>query len=120
MSVSLTDKAVAKIQSQLSKDGKPDGCLRLSVSAGGCSGMNYDFAFSAAPEEGDTVFETGGVKLAIAKNALFFINGSKIDWHQSLMEAGFRVANPNATAACNCGTSFTAEAEPAVSGADLF
>lgn len=105
--VVLTEKAAAKIKRQLEKDGNPGGCLRIKVSAGGCSGMNYEFEFAKSPQLTDTVVESRGVTVAVDAKAAFFINGSTVDWHQTLMEAGFRVKNPNATASCNCGTSFS-------------
>lgn len=105
--VSLSEKAVKKVRAQLEKDGMPNGCLRIKVSAGGCSGMNYEFEFAKSPELTDQVAETDGVTVAIDPKAVLFINGSIVDWHQTLMEAGFRVKNPNATASCNCGTSFS-------------
>jgi iron-sulfur cluster assembly accessory protein len=118
MAVTLSEKAITKVKAQLEKEGRAGGVLRLFISAGGCSGMNYNFEFTDAAEQDDTVFETAGVKLAVAQKALFFVNGATVDWHQTMMESGFRVTNPNATAACNCGTSFSAEAQ--TSGADLF
>lgn len=105
--VALTEKAVNKVRAQLQKDGMPGGCLRIKVSAGGCSGMNYEFEFAERPGLTDQISETGGVTVAVDPKAVFFINGSTVDWHQTLMEAGFRVKNPNATASCNCGTSFS-------------
>ena len=105
--ISLTEKAAKKIRAQLERDGIPDGCLRLKVSAGGCSGMNYEFEFAKSPQLTDQIVESGGVKAAVDAKAAFFIKGSTVDWHQTLMEAGFRVKNPNATASCNCGTSFS-------------
>ncbi|PCI39326.1 MAG: iron-sulfur cluster assembly accessory protein [Elusimicrobia bacterium] len=105
--VSLTEKAVEKIRRQLEKDEMPGGCLRIKVSAGGCSGMNYEFEFVKGPEFTDEISETDGVTVAIDPKAVALIKGSTLDWHQTLMEAGFRITNPNATASCNCGTSFS-------------
>jgi len=116
--VKITDGAAKKIKAQLEKDGRPDGCLRLSVSSGGCAGMNYVFDFSDAPHDGDKVSEVEGVKLAVDPKAFFFVDGSEVDWLQTMMESGFRVKNPNATSACNCGVSFTTA--PPVAGASLF
>lgn len=103
--VALTPKAAAQVKARLA--GKPGGVLRLKVAAGGCSGMSYEFAFADAPEAADKVFETDGARLAVDPKALFFVNGSVVDWHQSLMESAFKVKNPNATASCSCGTSFS-------------
>lgn len=103
--VTLTPKAAAQVKSRLA--GKAGGVLRLKVATGGCSGMSYEFAIADAPEPGDKVFEADGARLAVDPKALFFVNGSVVDWHQTLMESAFKVRNPNATASCSCGTSFT-------------
>ncbi len=104
--VTLTPKAALKVKAQLAKEGKPSGFLRLRVAAGGCSGMSYEFIFSDEALPGDLVAETDGVKLAVDPKSHFFVNGSVVDWHQTLMEAGFKVRNPNAASSCSCGTSF--------------
>ena len=103
--VSLTPKAAQQVKSRLA--GKADGVLRLKVASGGCSGMSYEFVFADKAEPGDKVFEADGAKLAVEAKALFFVNGSVVDWHQTLMESGFKVRNPNATSSCSCGTSFS-------------
>lgn len=105
--VTLSPKAAAKVKAELAKQGRPGGCLRLKVLSGGCSGMSYEFGFADAPEAGDKISEQDGAKLAVDAKALLFVNGSTVEWHQTMMESGFRVKNPNATASCNCGTSFS-------------
>ncbi|MDE2290991.1 MAG: iron-sulfur cluster assembly accessory protein [Elusimicrobia bacterium] len=105
--VTLTPKAAAQVKARLAKDGKPGGVLRLKVATGGCSGMSYEFGYADAPEAGDQVFAAEGARLAVDPKAYFFVNGSTVDWHQTLMESGFKVTNPNATASCSCGTSFS-------------
>ncbi len=111
--VRLTQKARTKVKAQLEAEGRPGGCLRMRVDAGGCSGMSYSFAFADAPLETDEVQAQDGVRLAVEKSALMFVRGSTVDWYETLMEAGFRVRNPNATASCSCGTSFTTDEFPA-------
>lgn len=106
--VKLTPKAAERVRATLAREGRPGGCLRLRVSAGGCSGMSYAFEFVDAPQPGDTVSEQDGARLAVDPKAFLFVNGSEVDWHQTLMESGFRVRNPNAVHTCNCGTSFSA------------
>ena len=104
--VTLTPKAAAQVKARLAKEGKPSGVLRLKVAAGGCSGMSYEFAYADAPEATDKVYEAEGARLAVDAKAAFFVNGSQVDWHQTLMESGFKVKNPNAASTCSCGTSF--------------
>ena len=104
--VALTPKAAAQVKARLAKEGRTAGVLRLVVASGGCAGMSYEFGYADAPQPGDQVSETDGARLAVDPKAIFFVNGSVIDWHQTLMESGFKVRNPNAASSCSCGTSF--------------
>lgn len=105
--VTLTPKAAAQVKAQLQKENKAGGCLRLRVTPGGCSGLNYEFTFEAAPSPGDTLVELDGAKLAVEPLSLLYVNGSTIDFVSTLMRSGFEIKNPNAASTCNCGTSFT-------------
>ena len=105
--ISLTPKAAQRIKAQVQKQGLSEGFLRLRVSSGGCSGMNYAFEFTDKPLPGDLVSELDGAKIAVDPKSDFFLNGSIVDWVQSLMESRFAVKNPNAATSCNCGTSFS-------------
>ena len=105
--VTLTPKAASQVKARLEKEKKPGGCLRLRVSPGGCSGMNYEFEFADSPGPGDSVSETDGVRLAVEPMSLFYIDGSVVDYFSSMMRSGFEIKNPNAKTSCNCGTSFS-------------
>jgi iron-sulfur cluster assembly accessory protein len=105
--VTLTPKAAAQVKARLAKENKPAGCLRLRVTPGGCSGLNYEFAFLDQPPTGDEVSETDGARLAVEPLSLFYLNGAVVDYFSSMMRSGFEVKNPNAASTCNCGTSFT-------------
>jgi len=79
--------------------------LRLGVRGGGCSGYQYALALDGK-EEGDIIFESEGQKIVVSEESLPLIGGSRIVWKETLMSSGFDVENPNATAACGCGSSF--------------
>lgn len=81
--------------------------VRLSVNGGGCSGFQYNFDIVAASEPEDIVLGEGPGRLAIDPVSLDFLKGSEIDFIDDLMGASFRVNNPNATASCGCGSSFS-------------
>ncbi|MFN4224709.1 MAG: iron-sulfur cluster insertion protein ErpA [Hyphomonas sp.] len=104
--VTLTASAAQRINAILAKQ---DGAayLRVSVEGGGCSGFSYkfDFAGEAAPD--DLVIERDGAKVVIDGMSLEFLRGSEIDFSTELIGSAFRIRNPNATAACGCGTSFS-------------
>ena len=81
--------------------------LRVSVSGGGCSGFQYEFGFDQAKGADDLVIEKDGATVLVDSVSLPFVAGSVLDFVDDLMGQAFRVENPNATAACGCGTSFS-------------
>ncbi len=104
--VKITDNAVNRAKDLLSNNKKLVG-LRVSVSQGGCSGMTYEVALSEAIKEGDEVVDKGGVKFIIDPSAIMFLLGSTIDWKEEKFKQGFTFENPNETARCGCGESFS-------------
>ena len=82
------------------------GGLRLFVKGGGCSGMLYDMKIVGGPEEKDKVFEVEGVRVFVDPKSYLFLNGTIVDFKESLMGRGFVFENPNAKNSCGCGTSF--------------
>ena len=81
--------------------------FRISVLGGGCSGFQYDFSFSSSPNENDIVFKEDGVNYLIDKTSIDFLIGSTLEYVSELAGAYFKIENPNATANCGCGTSFS-------------
>jgi iron-sulfur cluster insertion protein len=105
--LSLTEAAARRIRRVVLAENNPALMVRLEVLGGGCSGYQYRFGFDAAfNADEDAVIERDGAKLVIDKTSLDLLKGSEIDFGESLMEAGFRVINPNATSSCGCGSSF--------------
>ncbi len=104
-SVSLAPNAAKRVAAIAAKQGKP-AILRLSVEGGGCSGFQYKFELADAPEEGDTIAETDGVKLLVDEVSLGLLEGSEVDYVESLGGAAFKVTNPQAASGCGCGSSF--------------
>ena len=82
--------------------------LRIGVKGGGCSGFQYEFSLDAAPvAEGDIVIERDGAEAVIDDISLGIVAGSTLDYAEDLAHAGFEIKNPNATASCGCGNSFS-------------
>ncbi len=104
--LSVTPAAVAMIKTLLTQRELPNHALRVFVSGGGCSGLQYGMAFEAEPRDFDTVVEVDGVRLVIDPSSLLYLNGASIDFVDSLMGGGFRIDNPNAVSSCGCGNSF--------------
>jgi len=103
----ITEAAAAKVSELLKKQGKEDYGLRIEVVAGGCSGMSYNFQFDKERKEGDQVQEIKGVKFFVDGKSAELLNGSTVDFVDSLQESGFKVTNPNAHSSCGCGKSFS-------------
>ena len=106
MPVTLSDRAARRIAQILKAEPQPTA-LRLAVTGGGCSGFQYNFALDDAQLDEDTVVEKDGAKVLIDPVSLDFLAGSEIDFADELIGQAFKVNNPNATASCGCGTSFT-------------
>lgn len=105
-SLTLSSSAAARVAAIAARQGKP-AILRLSVEGGGCSGFQYRFGLADAPDAEDSVTETDGVKLVVDPMSLDLVSGCIVDYVESLGGAAFRVENPNATAGCGCGSSFS-------------
>jgi len=103
--VTLSSSAATRIKKILSQHG--GDYLRVSVEGGGCSGFQYKFDFAETPESDDIIIENDGAKVLIDTISLDFLQGSVIDYVQELIGAAFKIRNPNAVAACGCGTSFS-------------
>ena len=88
--------------------------LRVGVRGGGCSGFQYQLAFDEQ-RDGDVVFTDHGLKLLVDAQSLPYVDGSTIEYVESLQGAGFQVVNPNVVAACGCGSSFRVADEEEVS-----
>ncbi len=104
--VSLTPEAQSHLKELLTKEDNPQLALRIFVSGGGCSGMQYGMAFDDQRRQDDVVIDHEGVQIIVDDFSVSYIRGSEIDYVDSLMGAGFTVHNPNAVHSCSCGHSF--------------
>ena len=104
--VTLSERAAKRIARILAAE--PGGtALRVSVSGGGCSGFQYGFDLDATRTPDDLVVERDGAVVLVDAVSLPFMGGSEIDFVDSLIGQSFQIHNPNATASCGCGTSFS-------------
>ena len=104
--VTISERAARRIGEILKKEG--DGAmLRISVEGGGCSGFQYKFDFDHARTDDDLVLNRDGATVLIDPVSVQYMAGAEIDFVDDLIGASFRVSNPNATASCGCGTSFS-------------
>jgi iron-sulfur cluster assembly protein len=105
--IEITEKAAARIRAVAAERGTPSGGLRLGVKGGGCSGLTYHVDWSAEPAKLDQVFERDGARVFVDPKSARFLQGTTVEWQQTLMHSGFVFKNPNVKNACGCGESFT-------------
>jgi iron-sulfur cluster assembly protein len=113
--VTLTDIAAEKVGAFLATQEAADAGLRVAVKGGGCSGFQYALALDET-RDGDEIFESGGIRVIVDPASLPYVDGSVVDYQESLMGAGFEVKNPNVVASCGCGSSFRVKDEDPVCG----
>ena len=106
--VKVTDKAGTKLTSLLTRQGRPQGALRVAVIGGGCSGLQYKMDLVDGPANRDIIVQSSGVRVVIDPKSALFVSGSLLDYSEDLQKGGFKVTNPNAVAHCSCGESFSA------------
>jgi iron-sulfur cluster assembly accessory protein len=105
--IKLTSSAAHKVTSLLTKQGRPNGVLRVAVVGGGCSGLQYKMDLQDAPANRDILVETAGVRVVVDPKSALYVTGSELDFLDAL-DGGFKVKNPNAATSCSCGESFSA------------
>ena len=105
--VELTDRAARRIAEICDVEGNAALMLRLEVLGGGCSGFQYKFELDDTLKSDDKVFKNGDTKLIIDEASLGLLEGSVVDFKEDLGASFFAVSNPNASANCGCGSSFS-------------
>ncbi len=104
--VTVSARAAKRIAAILARE--PAGAkLRVAVEGGGCSGFQYKFDIVREQEEDDLVLDASGYSVLVDSMSVEYMAGSVIDFSDELIGAAFKIENPNATAACGCGTSFS-------------
>jgi len=116
--LTVTPTVALKIRELMQTRNIPNHALRVFVSGGGCSGLQYGMSFEAAPQEYDTLIEIDGVKLVVDPTSLMYVGGANIDFVDSLMGGGFRIDNPNAVSSCGCGSSFRTKDQGSASSSE--
>lgn len=106
--VRLSDSAVRRLHALAAEENKAPR-LRVSVQGGGCYGFQYTFEFADETQEGDYVFTYSGAEVVLDEVSFDILKGSEVDYVENLMGACFTINNPNASASCGCGSSFSVE-----------
>jgi iron-sulfur cluster assembly protein len=104
--VTITLSAAKAVQDLLEKRDLDGHALRIFVSGGGCSGMQYGMALESNIREQDFSQEVDGVKVVIDEVSIQYLRGATVDYVEDVMGSGFKIDNPNAISSCGCGSSF--------------
>lgn len=106
--VRLTEKAAGRLTALLTRQNRPGGALRVAVIGGGCSGLQYRMDLVDGPANRDILVRSREVNIVVDPKSALFVSGSEVDFSEDLQKGGFKVTNPNASAHCSCGESFSA------------
>jgi len=104
--VKMAPGAIAKIKELIAEENNPDLKLRMFVSGGGCSGMQYGFTFEESSNEDDFDLEFDGIHVLVDSMSSQYLHGAEVDYTESLQGSQFSIKNPNAQTTCGCGSSF--------------
>lgn len=105
--LSLTDNCAKRISKLMEMEENPNLMLRLTVLGGGCSGFQYKFGLDDKINDDDKTFTHNGTQVVTDDVSLELLGGSVVDFKEDLGGSYFSISNPNATANCGCGVSFS-------------
>lgn len=105
--LTLTETAQSKVKEIMVQQSPMPLGLRVAVVGGGCSGFSYQIAFEMQTSPMDKVLEFDGLKVFIDPASLMYLDGTQIDYLETLHGAGFKFENPNVKSTCGCGSSFS-------------
>ena len=105
--VKMAPGAIAKIKELIAEENNPNLKLRMFVSGGGCSGMQYGFTFEEEINEDEYDLEFEGIHLLIDAMSSQYLQGAEADYTESLQGSQFSIKNPQAQTTCGCGSSFS-------------
>jgi iron-sulfur cluster assembly protein len=108
VAVEVTPAARDQVLKIMEKQGKPGSALRLYVQGGGCSGLTYGMSFDRQESGDEVAFRENGLVVVVDRASAPLLDGIKVDFLLGLEDSGFKIHNPNATATCSCGKSFSA------------
>ncbi len=105
--ITIADQAAARLQKLLDERSTPEAGLRVAVKGGGCSGLAYALSWDEKPREKDRVFQRGAVRVFVDPKSYIYLVGTVIEYEEKMLQAGFKLTNPQVRTSCGCGESFT-------------
>ena len=104
--ITVTPSAAEALRTIMAEKELTNASLRVFVSGGGCSGLQYGMTFEVEPQADDLQFESSDLHVVVDPISVQYLHGCNIDFEDSLMGGGFKIDNPNAVSSCGCGSSF--------------
>jgi iron-sulfur cluster assembly protein len=120
LALTITETATTKLKELIAKHAPESGAyLRVYVAGGGCSGMSYGMALDEQLKDGDEIVHNNGIKVVVDEKSLPYLDGSTVDFVETVQGTGFAITNTNNWSTCGCGKSFSpkGEAPPDAAGA---
>ncbi|MGC4122350.1 MAG: iron-sulfur cluster assembly accessory protein [Myxococcales bacterium] len=105
--ITIGDRAAARLKALLDERKTPEAGLRVAVKGGGCSGLAYALTWDEKAREKDRVFERGSVRVFVDPKSYIYLVGTVIEYEEKMLQAGFKLTNPQVRSTCGCGESFT-------------
>lgn len=117
----ISQSAAERLSAMMAERQLSDYGLRVFVSGGGCSGLQYGMTFDNETREGDAAWTVHGLRVIVDPISARYLQGASISFQQDNMLAGaFKIDNPNAVSSCGCGHSFRSRDEGAASEYDEY
>jgi iron-sulfur cluster assembly protein len=111
MSINLTENAIKELKRyQADQEIESDAIVRVKVEGGGCAGFQYGLSFQDGTDfnvDNDNIYEFDGIRVAVDKKSMLYLDGTTVDWIEDLSRRGFNFDNPNAVKSCGCNKSFS-------------
>jgi iron-sulfur cluster assembly protein len=104
--VLVTESAGRKLPDLITR-GQDGEFLRVKITGGGCNGLVYKMLFTEAPKRGDILVQSSGAQVLVDSKSALYLRGTKLDFSDKMVGGGFKFSNPNASASCSCGESFS-------------
>ena len=104
--ITLTASAIGQVKKVIEEQAASYVGMRVGVEGGGCSGFQYTLNLERESREDDDVVQSDGFQLLVDPQSMVYLDGTEIDYVETLQAAGFRFNNPNVTGSCGCGESF--------------
>ena len=103
--IQLTEQAVNKVKEVISAETDNFVGMRVAVIGGGCSGFQYAMNLEREEQQGDHIVELEGLRVFVDEQSMLYLDGTQIDYVETVQGAGFKFENPNVTSSCGCGES---------------